>query len=168
MSSYTKQFTIFSKPFIDAAKDVFETMVFTSLKTGKPIVKKGLQSKGEVSTYLKISGVHNPTKKNYLAMLSISWPKETYLKLSSAMLMEEITQYNDECSDIGEEIIKMILGNAKKDLTGLGFSSYVDESINNQNNMQGLSKDSHVIEIPIECSYGKMFMEIYYTDALEL
>lgn len=157
----SKQFVIFSKPFIDAAKNVFETIAFTSLQTGKPIIKKELDPKGEVLSRLKLSGVHTPTKKEYEAILTLSCSRETYLNIASAILMEEIRDYDDDYMQIGEELIKMILGSAKRDLTGLGFSSYADE---NQN--QNYPYSSTVVEVPIECSHGKMYFDIYYNDVL--
>jgi len=49
-------FIEFSKPFIDAAKNVFETMIFTKLETQKPQIKSDAVSRGDISAVLGLSG----------------------------------------------------------------------------------------------------------------
>ncbi len=55
MASATN-FIEFSRPFINAAKNVFETMVFTKLEPQKPGLKKSQVSNGDVSSVLGLSG----------------------------------------------------------------------------------------------------------------
>ena len=118
-------FLEFSKPFIEAAKNVFETMVFTKLEPGKPGVKSGNTSKGDVSAVIGLSGdvAKDGANKSYRAMLVMSFPYETYVKVASAMLMEKFAEFNEEIRDVGGEITNMIMGNAKRDLAGLGYTS---------------------------------------------
>ena len=116
-------FIEFSKPFIDAAKNVFETMVFTKLEPQMPLIKQDNTSKGEVSAVLGLSGdlEKKGVKITYKAMLVLSFPYETYYKVASAMLMETYTAYGPDISDVGGEIVNMIMGNAKRDLKVLGY-----------------------------------------------
>ena len=118
-------FIEFSKPFIDAAKNVFETMVFTNLESQKPSIKSDDLSRGDISAVLGLSGETDKsgTHNHYKAMLVISFPYETYFKVASAMLGETYSSYVPDIHDLGGEIINMIMGNAKRDLKTMGYTS---------------------------------------------
>ena len=166
-----ERFIVFSKPFIAAAKNVFETMIFASLETGKPNIKKDNKSKGDISSVLGLSGERSGDESSvpmdYKAMLVLSWPTETYLKIASAMLMEEFTEYNDECADVGGEIANMIMGNAKRDLATMGYTSNmaIPSMIEGKGHSINYPRNTAIIEIPITCVHGNMFMEICYSEA---
>ena len=170
MSDNLANFIEFSKPFVGAAKNVFETMVFTTLEPGKPQIKSGKQSKGDVSAVLGLSGTltKDGNSKNYKAMLVLSWPYETYLKCSSAMLMEEFMEYNDENADVGGEIVNMIMGNAKRDLGEMGYSSNmaIPSMIEGEKHSINYPSGTIVVEIPITCTHGPMFMELCYSESV--
>jgi chemotaxis protein CheX len=162
-------FLEFSKPFIAAAKNVFETMVFTKLDAQKPQIKKDNLSKGDVSAVLGISGEigEGDTKRNYKGMLVISFPYDTYYKVASAMLMDTFTEYNEEIADVGGEICNMIMGNAKRDLNGLGYTSNmaIPSMIEGPNHSIKYPDGTTVIIIPITSAHGPMFIELCYTES---
>ncbi|MBC7540846.1 MAG: hypothetical protein H7281_18640, partial [Bacteriovorax sp.] len=81
--SAESHFIEFSRPFIEATKNVFKTMAFTSLETQKPIIKSDSISRGDVSAVLGLSGEmeKNGTRCQYKAMLVISFPYETYFQI---------------------------------------------------------------------------------------
>jgi chemotaxis protein CheX len=161
-------FIEFSKPFIDAAKNVFETMVFTKLEPQKPMIKKDNMSKGEVSAVLGMSGdlERNGVKCQYKAMLVISFPYETYFKIASAMLMETYTSYVPEIHDVGGEISNMVMGNAKRDLKILGYSSSmaIPTMIEGKDHSIKYPNGTTVIIIPIKSIHGDMYMELCYME----
>ena len=167
--SKENNFIEFSKPFVDAAKNVFETMVFTKLEPQKPMIKKDNVSKGDVSAVLGLSGekTEGDESKPYKAMLVISWPYDTYFKVASAMLMDTFTEYNDEISDVGGEICNMIMGNAKRDLGGMGYTSNmaIPSMIEGKSHNIKYPTGTTVIVIPINSAHGEMFIEICYTEA---
>ncbi len=167
----TKQsnFLTFSKPFIDAAKNVFETMVFTKLDPQKPTIKTDSLSKGDVSAVLGLNGeveVNGETKP-YRAMLVISWPYDTYFKVASAMLMDTFVEYNDEIADVGGEICNMIMGNAKRDLATQGYTSNmaIPSMIEGANHKIKYPAGTTVILIPIKSAHGDMYIELCYSQA---
>ena len=170
MSDNLKNFIEFSKPFVSAAKNVFETMVFTSLNPGSPSIKSGKQSKGDVSAVLGLSGevTKDGATRNYKAMLVLSWPYDTYFKCASAMLMEEFTEYDEECADVGGEIVNMIMGNAKRDLGEMGYSSNmaIPSMIEGQGHSINYPPGTTVVLIPISCTHGDMFMELCYSESV--
>jgi chemotaxis protein CheX len=166
--SVEANFIEFSKPFIDAAKNVFETMVFTKLEPQKPTLKTNNTSKGEVSAVLGLSGEleKNGAKTNYKAMLVLSFPYETYFKVAGAMLMETYTAYGPEIADVGGEIVNMIMGNAKRDLKVLGYSSNmaIPTMIEGKEHSIKYPNATAVVLIPIKCSHGDFYMELCYQE----
>jgi chemotaxis protein CheX len=166
--SVEANFIEFSKPFIDAAKNVFETMVFTKLEPQKPTLKTNNTSKGEVSAVLGLSGEleKNGAKTNYKAMLVLSFPYETYFKVAGAMLMESYTAYGPEIADVGGEIVNMIMGNAKRDLKVLGYSSNmaIPTMIEGKDHSIKYPNATNVVLIPIKCSHGDLYMELCYQE----
>ena len=166
--SNESHFIEFSRPFITAAKNVFETMVFTKLETQKPSLKQNNISRGEVSSVLGLSGeVTKPNgKTKYRSMLVLSWPMETYLKVAGAMLMDTYTEYCDDIADVGGEICNMIMGNTKRELAGIGYTTNmaIPSMITGKDHSINYPKGTAVIIIPIETAHGKMFMEVCYAE----
>ena len=165
----SSNFIDFSKPFIKAAKNVFETMVYTQLETGKPYVKTENTSKGDVSAVLGLSGelTQGETTCDYRAMLVLSWPYSTYVKVASAMLMDdELKEYSEEIADVGGEICNMIMGNAKRELKDMGYTSNmaIPSMIEGASHSIKYPNKTTVIVIPIRCAHGDIFIELCYVE----
>lgn len=162
-------FIEFSKPFVDAAKNVFETMVFTKLENQKPVIKSDDVSRGDVSAVLGLSGAieKNGTKCNYKAMLVISFPYATYFKVASAMLGESYTAYVPDIHDLGGEIVNMIMGNAKRDLKAMGYTSNmaIPSMVEGKSHSIKYPTGTHVVLIPFNSSHGELYMELCYSEA---
>ena len=163
-----KQFVEFSKPFIDACKTIFETMVFTKLDAAKPEIKDSNVSRGDVSALLGLSGdvTKNDNTVPYRAMLVLSFPMETYLKTASAMLMEEYTEYNKEIADVGAEICNMIMGNAKRTLVDSGYecNMAVPSIVEGKAHTISYPPKTTVVIIPVSTAHGPFFIELCYTE----
>jgi chemotaxis protein CheX len=161
-------FLEFSKPFIDAAKNVFETMVFTKLETQKPVMKKDGLSRGDVSAVLGLNGEleKNGAKIQYKAMLVVSFPYDTYFKVSSAMLGETYTAYTADIRDVGGEIVNMVMGNAKRDLKTMGYSTNmaIPSMIEGSNHSVTYPSGTNVILIPFKSAHGELFMELCFKE----
>jgi chemotaxis protein CheX len=167
--SNESSFLEFSRPFVEAAKNVFETMVYTKLDPKKPSIKKDNISKGDVSAVLGMTGeIERPTGKvNYKAMLVLSFPYATYFKVSGAMLSETYTSFVPDIHDVGGEIVNMIMGNAKRDLKVLGYTSNmaIPSMIEGPNHTITYPNGTTVILIPISSAHGEMFLELCYTES---
>jgi chemotaxis protein CheX len=161
-------FSEFSKPFIEAAMHVFETMVFAKLEIQKPIIKKDPFSRGDISAVLGLTGERekNGINSHYRAMLVISFPYETFYKVASAMLGEKYTSYVPEIHDLGGEIVNMIMGNAKRDLKSMGYTSNmaVPSIIEGKDHSIKYPAGIHVILIPFTSIHGPIFMEVCFTE----
>ena len=162
-------FLEFSKPFIAAAKNVFETMVFTKLEPAKPQVKQSNTSKGDVSAVIGLNGTlskDGAAQTSYKAMLVLSFPYDTYIKIASAMLMEEYTEFNEEIRDVGGEICNMIMGNAKRELNDLGYACdmAIPSIIEGPSHTIKYPESTTVILIPLGSAHGEMFLELCYSE----
>jgi chemotaxis protein CheX len=161
-------FSEFSKPFIDAAKAVFETMVFSKLEPQKPYLKTDNISKGDISAVIGLTGIikKENISKEYKAMLVISFPLETYLKVASAMLGDTFTTFSEDISDVGSEICNMVMGNAKRDLTPLGYSCSmaIPSMIRGKDHSIKYPANTLIIVIPVVLAHGPMYMEICYKE----
>lgn len=162
-------FIEFSRPFVEAAKNVFETMVYTKLEPQKPCIKKDNISKGDISAVLGMSGELEKAngKVNYKAMLVLSFPYETYFKVAGAMLSDTYTSYVPDIHDVGGEIVNMIMGNAKRDLKGLGYTSNmaIPSMIEGKDHTIKYPSGTTVILIPIVSAHGEMFLELCYSES---
>jgi chemotaxis protein CheX len=159
-------FIDFSKPFVEAAKNVFSTMVFCKLEPQKPSIKSDAYSKGDITAVLGLSGELEKGGKThpYKAMLVLSFPYDTYFKIASAMLGETYTSYTPDIRDVGGEIVNMVMGNAKRDLKTLGYSSNmaIPSMIEGKNHSISYPAGTTVILIPFETTHGPMYMELCY------
>jgi chemotaxis protein CheX len=169
MSIDNKRFLEFSKPFIDGAKKVFETMVFTSLNPSRPTLKDDPVSKGDVSAVMGITGelTRDNVTADFKGMLVLSWPYDSYIKTASAMLMETYTEFSDEIADVGAEISNMIMGNAKKVLNPLGYSinMAIPSTVSGAGHSLKYPAGTVVVLIPMKCAHGEFFMELCYLDS---
>jgi len=169
MSDFNTRYLSFCKPFIDAIREVYSTMVTKELKAGSPVFK---EQSGNYADYSALMGI-NGTLKNeeddlqFKGSLVISWPLQTYLNTASTMLGEEYKEINDEIEDVGMEICNITMGNAKKILNPLGYK--IEMSIPNL-----ISGDHHrvksedgvkTIVIPFTSDIGDLFIELNYKDS---
>jgi len=161
-------FIIFSKPFVEAARNVFETMLSSKLETGKPYLKKVPQTSGDVSAVMGLAGEvkRGSDMRPYAAQLVLSWPMSTYLKIASSLLCEEHKEFSEEISDTGAEICNMIMGNAKRHLVELNYtcSMAIPSTIIGVNHQLKYPQNSIVIVIPVTSSMGEMFIEVCYKE----
>jgi chemotaxis protein CheX len=95
-------------PFITAVKKLFNTMIEVPFKLGKPSLKKGNVPEYEISSIIGLSGT-------VTGCVVINLSKEIALQLVSALIGDEVTELDDDCTDAIGEIANMIAGNAKTD-----------------------------------------------------
>ena len=161
-----ENFLAFSKPFIDGAKNVFESMVHTKLLPGKPKIKTSSDLLSDLTSFINVSGELQGTP--YQAIMVISWPYDSYIKMSSAMLQEEYLEYTNELKDIGSEICNMITGNAIRDLKGLGYSCgmAIPTTIEGKDHKLSYPRGTTIIYFPIESNHGNFVIEICYSESI--
>ena len=102
-------------PFLNATKNVIETMANTPVTAEKPALKKGNMSWGVVTG---IIGMASDKLKGHMV---ISFDAPCILGIVSGMLAEEFTEVNQDVVDAVGEITNMICGGAKKELSEMGY-----------------------------------------------
>jgi chemotaxis protein CheX len=95
-------------PFLRAVENVFNTMLELPFSLGKPSLKKDPVPEHEVSSIIGLSG-------DVTGCVVINLTRDLALRLASALLDEDITDIDEDCTDAIGEIANMIAGNAKTD-----------------------------------------------------
>ena len=162
-------FIDFSRPFVDACKNIFTTMVSCNLEAQKPQIKSDSTSRGDITAVIGLSGeLEKGGKKTpYKAMLVLAFPYETYFKVASVMLSETYTTYHPDIQDLGGEIVNMIMGNAKRDLKNLGYSSNmaIPSIIEGKGHSIKYPAGTTVVLSPVDSPNGPLYMELCYSTA---
>jgi chemotaxis protein CheX len=141
------------KPFVVAAKNVFETMINVPFSLGKPSLKTGSQvPPHEISSIIGLSG-------NVSGSVVISLSPEVAFLLVSALVGDEVTELDDDCIDAIGEIANMIAGNAKTDFPS-GNNSISTPSVVVGKHKVKYPSGLPIITIPCITDKGEMFIEI--------
>jgi chemotaxis protein CheX len=165
--SIDNHFLEFSKPFISATKNIFETMVSCKIEAQKPSIKNNLIGLGDVNATIALAGVSSKDGKDtpYEAMLVISFPFETYYKIAGIMLSNVYTEFVPEIRDLGAEITNMVMGNAKSDLTQMGYTTNntIPKIIEGKTSII-YPTEHNIVVIPFNCEHGVFYMELCYRE----
>ncbi|MBT8343004.1 MAG: chemotaxis protein CheX [Desulfatitalea sp.] len=140
------------KPFVIAAKRIFETMITVPFSLGKPVLKTSNEVPHEISSIIGISG-------NVSGCVVLSLSEEVAFQLASALIGEEVNALDEDCTDAIGEIANMIAGNAKTD-----FPSK-DNSISVPSVVVGKHKVTYpsgipIITIPCKTDKGEIIIEV--------
>jgi chemotaxis protein CheX len=139
-------------PFINAVKKLFDTMIEVPFKLGKPILKKGNIPEHEISSIIGLSGT-------VTGCVVINLSKEIGLQLVSALIGEEVTELDDDCTDAIGEIANIIAGNAKTDFPSSGTSISVPSVVVGKHKVSYPS-GLPIIAIPCITDKGVMVIEV--------
>jgi len=163
-----QNFAAFSRPFIDSLKNIFETMLGTTLTEGKPSIKEDKKSKGDVTSSMGMGGTLNRDGAEipFQGLLCLSLSKETYIKISNKMLGSEYTDIHDDIKDVGNEINNMMMGNAKSVLNDQGYKieMSIPSIIFGKDHEINYPKDTVIVLIPMKTEFGDLYVEICYQD----
>ncbi|MCP4575547.1 MAG: hypothetical protein GY846_04615 [Deltaproteobacteria bacterium] len=140
------------KPFLDAIKDVFETMIETSFTLGRPGLKKEKAPSYEVSSIIGISG-------EVSGSVVINLSKETALELASGILDEDLTDLDEDCIDAIGEIANMVAGNAKAGFPEKSTSLSVPTVIVGKHKVNYPSAIP-IVSVPCDTNKGKFNVDI--------
>ena len=141
------------KPFVVAAKNIFETMIEVPFNLGKPTLKKGSDvPPHEISSIIGVSGT-------VCGSVVISMTHDIAFQLASALMGESVNVLDDDCIDAIGEIANMIAGNAKTDFPSDNNSISVPSVVVGKHKVSYPS-GVPVIAIPCVLDKGEMFIEI--------
>jgi chemotaxis protein CheX len=158
----------FSKPFIDGLRETFHVMMSSDIKAHSPKMKTNSKSRGEVTSLIGMNGTLEKDDKSldFNGLIAFSFTKDVYLKMASAMLMQDFTDYCEDTEDVGAEIANIVMGNAKKVLANMGYKI----GMSSPTTIKGLGYEikypgnTTVIETTITCSFGDFTFEICYQE----
>lgn len=149
--------TNFVNPFLAAALNVLKVQASVSAEPGKVALKKaGEPLKGDVS------GVIGIVSESFKGSVVISFPENTFLKVMSGMLGEDIKELNQEILDGAAEITNMIFGQAKVVLNerGYGIQMALPQVISGKgHSLSSLAKGPTFV-VPFKSTAGDFFVEI--------
>ena len=139
-------------PFITAIENIFDTMIGIPLLMGKPAVKSGREPAFEISSIIGLTG-------DVKGCVVINLSESTAIRLASALLGDELSELNEDCTDAIGEIANMIAGNAKTDFPSGNTSISVPSVVTGKHKVtypSGLP----IITIPCETDEGKLLVDI--------
>jgi chemotaxis protein CheX len=169
MVQSNERFLAFSKPFIDAIKNVFSTMVFTEITPQKPELKApGAKAKGDISIVMGLNGSVKSADAMipFKGMMVLSFVVPSYIKFSNAMIMGDYKEFHDDIKDVGAEISNITTGNAKKVLREMGYliDMSIPSTIVGANHEVQYPNNTQVVVITFDSIHGQFSMELCYQD----
>ncbi len=165
-----ERFIIFSKPFIDAIKNVFTTMVFSELSSLAPDLRKQgeKKAKGDISIVMGLNGNFKSGEvvQSFKGMMVLSFSIPVYVKIANAMLSVDYKEFNDEIKDVGAEISNITTGNAKKALRALGYQidMSIPSTVLGEGHQIQYPVDTQIVIVPFKSVHGPIVMELCYQD----
>lgn len=170
VKSFNERYLDFCRPFIDAVKDIYKTMMNTEISTQKPQIKQNHAYKGDHSAIIGINGFldGDDSQVTFQGTLVLSWPETVYLKTAEAMLGETYAEFSTEIEDLGCEVANITLGNSKRSLAEQGYKVEMSTPTSIRGKDHNIKSEKNVITIhvPLSCDFGEFYMDLNYTDEL--
>jgi chemotaxis protein CheX len=147
----------FINPFLESTVNVLKTMAFIEPIPGKPYIKTGGGSTGDVSGIVGITG-------DAEGSLCITFSKSCILLIISKMFGEEQREINDEVKDAVGELTNVISGDSRRRLEGLGhhFLGAVPSVISGQGHEVKHITKGPVLSIPFSTPAGNFTVEVCF------
>lgn len=139
-------------PFVNAAMNVFTTMVHIKPEISKPRLKEDAAATYDVSGVIGFSG-------EIVGSVVLSFQRETAIKLVNALVGMEVDPNSPDFTDAIGELANMVAGNAKKDL-GLAANIAIPTVIIGNNHRIGRLSDVPCVLIPCKTSVGEFAVEV--------
>lgn len=143
----------FINPFVSAITNVFETMVNTKVRVGKPKLKQADIISAEVSGVIGLSG-------DVQGCVVLSFPGNVASKVASTFAGTELNVNHPDFTDAVGELANMVAGNAKKDFPGCSVSISLPSVIIGPGHRVSQSKASPFLVIPCETDFGPFNVEV--------
>ena len=143
--------------FLEATVSVIKTMASVDLAPGKPFIKKGSISTGDISGIVGMAGESEGS-------LSLSFSKECILYIVSSMFGEPITDITEEVKDAVGELTNMISGDARRRLetAGILYQGAIPSVITGPGHeIRHVTKEP-IISIPFDSANGGFHLELCF------
>ncbi|WP_339671612.1 chemotaxis protein CheX [Dasania marina] len=145
-------------PLLAATVNVLTTMAMVEVTVGKPCLKEGLDSLGDITSVIDLKG------DNHHGSLAISFTKEAILNIAENMLGESFSEVDETIADVVGEITNMITGNAKQlySESGLEFDLATPTTTIGKNIPVTHTVTGATLLIPFETKAGAFYIEVCF------
>ena len=144
-------------PFIHASVNLFQEFIGIEVTAGKPYVRKDPQDLEEVSGIIGLAG-------ETVGAVVLSFSRETAIAVVSAMEKKKYQALTNEVIDGVGELVNVIAGNAKKDLTEFRIDISLPGIITGKAYSIHWPEGVPVIAIPFDSEYGKFSVNVSLRD----
>ncbi len=139
--------------FIDSANSVFETMLNCRLEQGEPAIKDRVHPEFEVSGMIGLSGKSEGT-------VVVSFERATAMAITKTFLGVDQHEINEDVVDAVGELVNMVAGSAKSELTELEMSMGLPTVIIGKNKVIQFPSRVMPIRIPFDCELGELCVDV--------
>ena len=150
--------------FCKSASDAFETMAFTPVTCGEPVLIGEDSPSGSISGTIGLTGAIKLSGDNFCASVSILLPGELAEKIFRSMMMMEADDpiAEDELRDAIGELANMAAGGAKAPLQeqGVDFMISLPTVVVGQNHHVTSPASASSYAIPLVTEHGTMNLEV--------
>jgi chemotaxis protein CheX len=140
-------------PFVSSTIETFKTMMKIDVVPQKPVLKKASGMSYDVSGIIGLSGTAQGS-------ISLSFPKIVALKTVSAMIGQEIKIVGPDVTDGIGEIVNIIAGNAKQNLTKYSLNISLPNVIIGKDHSVTAPSGTPTIIVPFTSKIGDFAMEV--------
>jgi chemotaxis protein CheX len=143
--------------FLEATVSVIKTMAFVDLTPGKPFVKKGSISSGDISGIVGMTGEGEGS-------LSLSFSRECILHIVGSMFGEPMMDISEEVKDAVGELTNMISGDARRrlEVVGILYQGAIPSVITGPGHeIRHVTKEP-IISIPFDSTNGGFNLELCF------
>lgn len=144
----------FITPFLSATIEVLKTMAQTDAKPGKPTRREPQPAEGVVTSVVDFTGGTNGS-------VSITFTEDCIVGLANSMWGESFTEMNSEIEDAVGELINMISGVARKNLSEKGFifQGGIPRVLKGEGHTIDHSVSGTVVAVPFKTKDGVFVLE---------
>ncbi len=160
-----KEFDVnFINPFLNATQKVFKVQCFTETKPSKPYLKKST----DPMLLGDISGIISISSETFNGTLAVSLSEPIFASVATKMLGEKIEAIKEDNVDLIGELANMILGQAKIELSSLGYSIQMalPSCVWGKDHKIKHFGGGICVVIPFETEFGTFYSEIMTNNAV--
>ena len=141
-------------PFINATVKVLKTMAYMDSTRGELSIKKDKIANGDISGIISLEG-------GTRGSIGISLSTSCALAIAQNMFGETYTTLDEDITDMVGEIINMISGEARRELSemGLPFSAGMPITVTGKTHEVIHHVSAPIIRIPFRTKHGNFFIE---------
>lgn len=147
-------------PFLEAMRDVLNTMAQLEVTPGRPMIKQDDVAQGDVTGLIGMTG------ERARGSLAVTFSEQAILDISRRMLGEESKSLDATVTDLVGEITNMVTGGAKRILADKGyhFDLAIPAVVSGKNHHIIHKTRGRKIVVPFNTEAGAFYVEICFEE----